>query len=150
MFERPILNKQLCGSTFLSFYYLKKELVNFCRNSGLPVSGGKMEIAKRIFHYRNSGEVLIAKSISKNNSSREEASRGKLPRSSSHVSDIAKSTQAETDFICSEKHRAFFQKKIGEILGKKFSFNIAFQKWIKSNPQKTYAQTIEAYFKILA
>ena len=35
----------------------------------------------------------------------------------------------EENFVCSEKHRAFFKEQVG----KSFSFNVAFQKWLKSN-----------------
>ena len=47
--------------------------------------------------------------------------------------------------MCSEKHRAFFKEKIG----KSFSFNVAFQKWLKSNTGKTYGDAIKAYYQIL-
>lgn len=43
------------------------------------------------------------------------------------------------------KHRAFFKEQIG----KSFSFNAAFQKWLKSNSGKTYGEAIEAYSQIL-
>lgn len=48
--------------------------------------------------------------------------------------------------MCSEKHRAFFKAAIGA----GFSFNVAFQKWLKSNGGKTYQDAIEAYRAILA
>lgn len=35
MAERPVLNKDLDSKTFREFYYLKEELVNFCRENGL-------------------------------------------------------------------------------------------------------------------
>ena len=44
-----------------------------------------------------------------------------------------------------EKHRAFFKERIG----KSFSFNVLFQKWLKSNAGKTYKDSINAYYKIL-
>ena len=42
----------------------------------------------------------------------------------------------EDDFVCSEHHRAFFKDRIG----KKFTFNVVFQKWLKSNAGKTYEE----------
>ena len=51
----------------------------------------------------------------------------------------------EANIVCSEKHRAFFKEKIG----KTFSFNVTFQKWLKSNAGKTYADAIRAYYAIL-
>lgn len=46
--ERPALNRSLDASTFRNHYYLKEELVCFCRASGLPVTGGKIELTERI------------------------------------------------------------------------------------------------------
>ena len=43
-----------------------------------------------------------------------------------------------------EKHRAFFR----EAIGTGFSFNVAFQKWLKSNTGKTYREAIDAYGRI--
>jgi hypothetical protein len=53
--------------------------------------------------------------------------------------------QIGENFVCSEVHRAFFKAH----LGKSFSFNVAFQKWLKTNCGKTYADAIEAYRLII-
>ena len=107
MDKRPYLDKNLDSKTFRDFYYLKEELVNFCRKNGIPVSGGKIEIADRIAYFLD--------------------------------------TKIEADLICSEKHRAFFRKHIGN----GFSFNVAFQKWLKNNAGKTYKDAIASYYQIL-
>lgn len=54
MTERPALNKDLDSRTFRDFYYLKEELLDFCRENDLPVSGGK--ILRNIEHF--SGNIL--------------------------------------------------------------------------------------------
>ena len=36
--ERPILDNNLDSKTFRNFYFLKEELINFCRENGLPTS----------------------------------------------------------------------------------------------------------------
>ena len=51
MTERPDLSTKLDAATFRSYYYLKEELVSFCRENGLPASGGKEEITERIACY---------------------------------------------------------------------------------------------------
>ena len=48
------------------------------------------------------------------------------------------------NFKCSEDKRAFFEKEIGS----GFKFKVKFQKWLKSNPDKTYREAIEAYHEI--
>ena len=127
---RPPLTKQLDAKTFHEFYYLKEELVAFCKANKLPTSGGKIDIASRIAHYLETGEVQSTKTTSKKSTSPD---------------NILETTLIEPNFVCSEKHRAFFKEKIG----KGFSFNVTFQKWLKNNTSKTYADAISAYYLIL-
>lgn len=129
--ERPVLDQNLDSKTFRDFYYLKEELVNFCRENGLPVSGGKLEITDRIAHFLDTGKVISVSSVKKKSVS---------------IFDIDWDTQIEPNFVCSEKHRAFFKEHIGT----SFSFNVAFQNWLKNNTGKTYKEAIAAYYQILA
>lgn len=128
--ERPILDKHLDSKTFRDFYYLKEELVKFCRQYSLPTSGGKIEITDRIACFLDTGEILAVSSAKKK---------------ATVISDIYEDTKIEFEFVCSEKHRAFFKEHIGN----SFSFNVAFQKWLKSNAGKTYKEAITAYYHIL-
>lgn len=130
MIDRPILDKNLDSKTFREFYYLKEELVDFCRKYGLPTFGGKLEITERIAHFLDTGEIFSAKRVQKK---------------AQTITDITEETPIESDFVCSEKHREFFKEHIGN----SFSFNVAFQKWLKSNSGKTYADAIAAYYQIL-
>ena len=130
MTERPCLDKDLEAKDFRSFYYLKEELVIFCRKNGLPTSGGKIELTERIAHFLDTGEVL---SVSRKR------------KSVINIGTITEETIIESNFVCSETHRAFFKEKIG----KTFSFNVVFQKWLKNNSGKTYKEAIHAYYKIL-
>ena len=57
MTERPVLDKNLDSKKFRDFYYLKEELVDFCRKNGLPVSGGKLQITDRIACFLDTGEI---------------------------------------------------------------------------------------------
>lgn len=130
MQERPELSIKTDSKTFREFYYLKEGLVDFCRKNGLPTSGGKVELTDRIAHFLDTGEILEAKSVKK---------------STAYVVIIDKSTKIESNFVCSEKHRAFFKDNIGN----SFTFNVAFQKWLKSNAGKTYQDAIDAYYRIM-
>ena len=98
MSERPDLTKELDGETFRSFYYLKAELVDFCRKNNLPVSGGKIELTNRITYFLDTGKVL------KTSAKRKTAVS---------VGVITEDTLIETNMVCSEKYRAFFTEKIG-------------------------------------
>ncbi len=129
MNDRPELSKELDGKTFSQWYWLKEELVYFCRENGLPSSGGKEELASRISRYLDTGEVVCPVSRT---------------RSKVSVSSITLETLIEDNFVCSEMHRAFFKSQLGD----SFSFNVPFQKWLKSNSGKTYADAVFAYCKI--
>jgi SAP domain. len=131
MINRPNIDSKIDGDTFRSFYYLKEELVDFCRSNGIPTSGGKIELTDRIACYLDTGKILPTSIIKRVKSITTEI--------------INEESEIEANFVCSEKHRAFFKDKIG----KSFSFNVAFQKWLKENTGKTYSQAISAYYQIL-
>jgi len=130
MTKRPDLDKDLDSNTFKNFYYLKEELVDFCRKNGLQATGSKIEITDRIAHYLDTNE----KTFKTNNH-----------RKTIIVDDITLDSVIENNFICSEKHREFYKKHIGNT----FSFNVTFQKWLKSNSGKTYKDSIKAYCQIV-
>jgi hypothetical protein len=46
--HRPELSHTLSADTFRRWYWLKSELLAFCRQQGLPASGGKEALAQRI------------------------------------------------------------------------------------------------------
>ena len=126
--DRPELNKKLSGREFRKWYWLKEELVQFCRDNGIPATGGKTELADRIALFLDTGKIESGKTIKRNAAKK-------------NVSEITLDSVIESGFVCSEKHRAFFKEQIGS----SFSFNVAFQKWLKSNSGKTYADAVAAY-----
>ncbi len=130
MCKRPDLNITLDVNTFRSYYYLKEELVQFCRENHLPVSGSKLELIERIACFLDSGTVVKAP---------------KQKSVSIVIGSISGETPIEPNIVCSEKHRAFFVGKIG----KSFSFNVVFQKWLKANAGKTYDDAVNAYYQTL-
>ena len=129
MTDRPDLDNNLDSVTFQSYYYLKEELVQFCRQEGLQATGGKVDLTKRIAFYLYTGEKLVSKTKSK---------------AAADMGSITEDTLLGDNFVCSEKRRAFFKQRIG----KKFSFNVEFHKWLKTNGNKTYMDAIEAYHRI--
>ncbi|MBR7009161.1 MAG: SAP domain-containing protein [Ruminococcus sp.] len=130
MSERPELSKQLSCDAFLDHYYLKEELLDFCRKNGLPASGSKQELTQRIACYLETGKVSKAKTVKK-----AAVHTGRVLTVDSII---------EQDIVCSQHHREFFKEHIG----KSFSFNVQFQKWLKNNAGKTYSDAIDAYRRI--
>lgn len=130
MKERPNLDNNLSSSDFREYYYLKEELVNFCKRYDIQTTGSKAEITERIANFLESGEKTYKKHSTKKTLVADE---------------ITLDTIIEDNFVCSEKHRLFYKN----IIGNSFSFNVAFQKWLKSNAGKTYSDSIRAYYQIL-
>lgn len=130
MNDRPLLNKKINGDTFRKWYWLKEELVSFCRENGLPTNGSKTELTDRIAYFLDTGKVLSS------NTSK---------RAAAKVTLLTLDSLIEPNIVCSEVHRAFFKEQIGE----SFSFNVAFQKWLKTNAGKTYREAVAAYYEIL-
>lgn len=132
MEERPELSTRLTSGVFRSYYYLKEELTAFCRASGLRATGGKPELTERIAWFLDHGEAP------------EEPAPARPGRRPAAAGELTPERRIEPDFVCSEVHRAFFRAQ----LGRGFSFNVAFQKWLKANAGRTYGEAVEAYRRI--
>ncbi|MGL4697514.1 DUF6434 domain-containing protein [Enterococcus larvae] len=126
---RPELNKTLDADTFRSFYYLKEELISFCKQEGIQRTGSKSDLTERIAHYLTTGQKLTKKYTSRKNT----------------IELLTPETKIEENLVCSERHRSFFKEQIGS----SFSFNVHFQNWLKQNSGKTYQDAIQAYIHIL-
>lgn len=129
--ERPQIDSNLDANTFREFYYLKEELVDFCRLEGLQTTGSKQVLTDRIAHYLITGEKLTKRKLS--------SAKPKKAQS-----QLSLDTLIEENFVCSEAHRAFYKEHIGT----NFSFNVPFQTWLKQNAGETYQESIDAYYRI--
>ena len=99
MDARPELNDKLDADTFRSYYYLKQELADFCKENGLPASGSKAELTDRIAYFLDTGNVL-----------KPSAER----KTAVNIGTLTENTVIGPNIVCSEKHRAFFCEKIGK------------------------------------
>lgn len=123
--ERPVLDLRLSAGIFRQYYYLKEELVDFCRKNNLQATGSKSEFSERIAVFLESGKRIRAERKNQKTQS---------------AGEIKPNNIIEENFVCS-----VFKEQVG----KSFSFNVAFQKWLKLNAGKTYAEAITAYHQIL-
>lgn len=106
MAARPDLSREIDSKTFRSFYYLKEELVVFCRENELSTSGSKIELTDRIAHFLDTGEVKTVK-------------RKVVQCKNANVGNITIDTKIEENFVCSEMHRAFLGNNYKVIIGMK-------------------------------
>lgn len=136
--NRYRLNKDLDSAEFREYYFLKEELKEFCRNEGLKISGSKNQLEERIIYYLDTGKSLENKTIQKKSNNQSTSNK-----TTTHEEIRLDSILGE-NFKCSEDKREFFVREIG----KGFKFKVKFQKWLKSNPDKTYQDAINAYYDL--
>lgn len=130
MEKRPDLNCNLNAETFKEFYYLKSELVGFCKENKLQTGGGKIELTERVFNFLKTGE---------------REARGSIRKKNKKLDEITLDSLIEKDMGYGENIRAFYELH----LGKNFKFCVPFQRWLKSNVGKTFQDSIEAYKEII-
>ena len=131
MRERPKLNKELDAVTSRSFYYLKQELADFCKENRLPASGSKAELTDRIAYFLDTGKA-----------------QKPSPRriSAVMIGTLTEDTVIEPNIVRSEKHRAFFCEKIGKDfkekkqtkteIGRQFEYTTYIRDFFADNPGK--------------
>ena len=129
--SRPELDAQAPVTDFRAFYWLKSELVAFCREQGLSTAGAKTELARRIEVFLTIGEASRDES-----QPRRRSQTGKMP-------DLfTRETVIGPNWRCSQRLRAFFEEQVGP----QFHFNGVMRDFIKRDGVgKTLQDAIEAW-----
>ena len=128
--KRPELNNSISLHDFLGFYWLKTELVSFCKTNGISAAGGKIEITGRIEHFLATGEVVRA--VGKPSPTSEFDWNNSALNLNTKLTDNYKNT---------ENMRAFMTLHTGS----HFRFNTEFMNWAKSNTGKSLREAIEEW-----
>jgi len=127
--QRPELDLGIDAQDFLVFYWLKSELVEFCRANGLSTVGSKGVLTERIAHFLRTGELLLP------------TTRPKL-KSDGQVPTLE--TIITADYRSNQINRAFFE----EVIGKRFHFSTAFQQFFKDHVGKTFGDAVAYWYKL--
>lgn len=128
---RPDLTTDIAPERFLAFYWLKAELVAFCRANGLATSGSKQALQARIAHFLATGEKLAPTVASINTQS-------------SVDQPITLTARIPRNYKNDQRHRAFFTS----VIGARFKFNVVFMNWMKANAGKTYQEAVNEWLRI--
>ncbi|MEI7452518.1 MAG: DUF6434 domain-containing protein [Candidatus Falkowbacteria bacterium] len=129
MNNKPILDRNISLKDFKEFYWLKEELMVFCREIGLKSSGGKIDITSRIIKYLQTGKITQDKIVKKI----------KLPKA---LHPITPSTVVGVEYRTYQEKKDFFQGAIG----KKFHFTTHLLNFIKDNVgKKTYQDVVNEW-----
>jgi len=131
--KRPELKISLSPSDIKNYYWLKSELIAFCRANCINTSGGKIEITTRIEQYLVTGKCDV---------------RLKKPSSTSNFDwkngELKLSTILTDNYKNTENIRAFMSLHIGT----HFKFNTEFMNWAKNNAGKTLSDAIQEWNRI--
>lgn len=129
--ERPTLDKDISLTDFNEFYWLKEELVAFCKIVGISTSGSKIELTSKIHEYLTTGNIPSNIKIAKLTTSKFDWNNETLDKTTV-ITDNYKNT---------ENVRAFFISQIGA----NFSFNVKFMNWMKLNVGKTLNDAMDEW-----
>lgn len=127
--QRPLLTKNLPSDVFLDHYWLKTELVSFCREQGIPVQGAKATLTEHIAEYLSTGITKSHRTIRK--------PKAIMPESFTLESII------EPGWRCTSQLRDFFQQH----LGPSFRFNAVMRHYIHNSSGSQLSDAIVAYRK---
>lgn len=129
--DRPALNKDILITDFKEFYWLKEELVAFCKKIGISTSGSKIDLTNKIQEYLSTGTIPLNLKHTKLTTSKFDWNKEPLTILTV-ITDNYKNT---------ENVRAFFTNQIGA----NFSFNVKFMNWMKNNIGKSLNDAIEEW-----
>ncbi len=129
------LPDKLSPAEFKSRYWLKKELIAFCREKRINTSGGKIEITERILAFLQNDEIIKKPT---------EKSRKKLSGFDWNRSPLTPGTLITDNYKNTEQVRNFFKKQIGE----HFRFNTAFMSWMKENAGLTLQDAVKEWERL--
>ena len=132
---RPKLDKTISINDFRNNYWLKEELIDFCRKTGIKRTGDKIEITDRILKYLEMGEVITKPDKERKRTVSNFDWNNEPLDFDTPISDNYKNT---------ENVREFFKKSIGS----NFKFNVEFMNWMKSSAGKTLGDSVVKWKEI--
>ncbi len=136
--KRPDLHHITTAQELHQWYWLKQELVDYCKAAKISYTGNKAEIKHRIGQILDNDEIVEAKKTSKK----------KKPTSKFNWAkeNLTLATIITDSYKNGPNTRRFFQSQLGE----KFKFNIDFMAWMKVNCGKTPQDAVKMWQQLEA
>jgi SAP domain-containing new25/Domain of unknown function (DUF6434) len=133
---RPALTKTLTTTEFLAWYWLKDELLVFCKQNNVRTSGSKPELAERIVRLLLGSEQLAGETKAVKRSGRIDP----MP------TVFSLHTVIGTNWRCNPNLGAFLKKQCGP----SFRFNAATRNFIHTQSGKTLADAVQCFKQSVA
>ena len=133
--KRPELNEDISVKDFNDFYWLKSDLVSFCKKHEIDHSGGKIDIAGRIIYFLETKQRPERQKI---------ASRKPESKFDWNNETLTLETAITVNYKNTENVRLFFVTKIGN----HFKFNVLFMAWMKQNIGKNLKDAVDEWDRI--
>ncbi|MEM7109933.1 MAG: DUF6434 domain-containing protein [Bacteroidota bacterium] len=132
--KRPEFENITSGAEFNSWYWLKAEMVDICKQSGLPVHGRKFDLRDRImFALDNQGQVKLNRKKKKANSKFNWAK-----------AELSLTTVITDNVSFGPNFRRFMTRQIGD----KFKCHSDFMDWVKANPGRTLFDAVNQWIEL--
>ncbi|MEO1289233.1 MAG: DUF6434 domain-containing protein [Chloroflexota bacterium] len=125
--QRPAIEIIKTGDEFKRWYWLKEELVAYCREHKIPYSAGKFELIERIAYHMDTGEIPKPK-------------RKKVTSKFDwHSETLTLETVITDSYKNTQNMRRFMQAQVGD----GFTFKTPFMRWMKANTGKTLQDAVD-------
>ncbi len=134
---RPELNENITLRSFRDYYWMKTELVGFCRSAGIYNTGNKKEITDRILLFLTTG---------KKTATPKNRSAGKKTGFNWKDELLTPETLITDNYTNTANVRAFFTEQIG----RHFKLNVDFMNWMKANSGKTLSDAVKEWKRLAA
>ena len=129
--SRPKFEEIKSGSEFNQWYWLKEEMIDICKRSGLPTNGRKFDLRDRIMYaLDNYGKVKPELKKEK-----------KLSKFNWSKTELSLDTLITDNISFGPNFRKFMKSQIGN----KFSCHSDFMDWVKSNAGKSLSDAVNKW-----
>lgn len=132
--SRPRFEDIRTGDEFNQWYWLKEEMVNICRRSGLPTNGRKFELRDRIMYALDNDGKLKP----------EPKKQKKQSKFNWAKSQLSLDTLITDNVSFGPNFRRFMKSEIGN----KFFCHSDFMDWVKSNAGKSLSEAVEKWYEL--
>lgn len=132
--SRPSFENIKSGSEFNQWYWLKEEMVDICKRSGLPTHGRKFDLRDRIMYALDHNGKLKPEPKKQKRASKFNWAK----------SELSLETIITDNVSFGPNFRRFMKSQIGN----KFSCHSDFMDWVKSNEGKTLNDAVEAWNRL--